>query len=218
MERFEFLGKSLALFHWPSPTLGVSLYRILVNLLDPVHQLKILFTSSTFINFWKVEGFSPLVHFEVEAVVGARVRDLTDVFNKKYKDRPEPMDVVICSGINNVGEHQEEGETLKEFAAFQNAIYAHSIANYHISKGLDKNTVSLLPIIIPPKFASFLDPINIHPEFNNKLTSIESLNTSIVGLNRVFGEPTVIWTNTYGIKNKSHVFDICHVKNYRWFL
>ena len=174
------------------------------------NRRKILFTSSTLINFWKVDGFFPAVHFEVEAVVGARVRDLTMVFKKRYWDKEEPMDVVICCGINNVGEKQAESDTLNEFATFQNEIYAHSATHKHIEKGHEKNTVSLLPIIIPSKFASFLSPQNIPPNFDNKLKTIQNLNSAIVDLNRGSGEPTVIWTNTYGIRNKAKK------KSHRW--
>ena len=102
-----------------------------------------------------------------------------------------------------MSENQSESETLKEFAKFQNTVYEHSVSHSHVSKGLDKNTLSILPIIIPPKFASLLTPNNIPPNFINKLATIENLNTAIVGLNRCFAEPVVIWTNTYGIRNKA---------------
>ena len=71
-----------------------------------------------------------------------------------------------------------------------------------------KNTVSITPVLIPPKFASFSAPQNIPPGFVNKLSHIENLNTSIIGLNRCWGERTCVWINVYGIRNskkkKSH--------------
>ena len=54
---------------------------------------KVLFTSSTLINFWKSVDFIASVHFEVEAVVGAKVRDLTKVFRNKFGNKPAPIDV-----------------------------------------------------------------------------------------------------------------------------
>lgn len=141
-------------------------------------------------------------HFEVEAVVGARVRDLTRVLKNRFESKTDPMDVVLCAGINNVGDGQAEGDILKEFADFQQVIYEHSEKNNHIVDGLDRSTLSIIPILIPPKYASFLDTKNIPPNFVNKLSTIESLNTSIVALNRVYGESTVTFLNTYGIRNK----------------
>ena len=72
-------------------------------------------------------------------------------------------------------------------------------------KGLARNTVSFLPIILPPKSVSFL-PANLQPQnFVNKLATIEAINTALIGLNRVCGEPTVIFLNTYGIRNRNHI-------------
>ena len=188
---------------------GIDSYHCFVcGMVHPVKtpsRRKVLFTSSTLINFWRVEGFFPSVHFEVEAVVGAKVRDLTKVFNKQYSRKEEPMDVVICCGINNVGENQAENAIVEEFKEFQNTIYDHSRTHKHIEKGFEKNTLSILPIIIPPKFASFQSPKNIPPNFDNKLETIANVNTALVSLNRSFAEPTVIWTNTYGIRNKSEI-------------
>ena len=88
---------------------------------------KILLTSSTLIYFWRAPGFIAPIHFEVEAIVGARVRDLTKVLKQRYSSKPAPMDVVICAGINNVGEGQAEADTLREFADLQNEIYDLSL-------------------------------------------------------------------------------------------
>ena len=122
---------------------GIDSYHCFVcGMVHPVktpNRRKVLFTSSTLINFWKVEGFFPCVHFEVEAVVGARVRDLTMVFNKQYSGKQEPMDVVICCGINNVGENQAESAIVEEFKDFQNTIFEHSRTHKHIEKGFEKN-------------------------------------------------------------------------------
>ena len=51
---------------------------------------------------------------------------------------------------------------------------------------------------------------NIPPNFNNKLETIENINTALINLNKCSAEPTVIWTNTYGIRNKSKK------KSHRW--
>ena len=100
---------------------------------------------------------------------------------------------------------QEEAEIIKELAVLQTAVYNDSRRWKHMSKNLPKNTISLLPIILPPKCVSFL-PANLHPQgFLNKLSTIEAVNTALIGLNRVCGEPTVIFLNTYGIRNRNHV-------------
>ena len=99
---------------------------------------KILFTSSTLINFWKCASFIPSVHFEVEAIVGGKVRDLTKVFKNIFGEKPAPLDAVLCCGINNVGERQSETDTLKKFADFQNTVYEHSTKHKHEDMGLGK--------------------------------------------------------------------------------
>ena len=154
------------------------------------------------INFWKSKEFIASAHFDVEAVVGVKVQDLVKVFKNSFGHKTEPMDVAIVGGINNVGERQPETDTLKEFANFQSIIYDHSIKHKHVDNGFGKNSVSISPILIPPKFASFSAPQNIPQNFENKLAHIENLNTALIGLNRCFGERTCVWINTYGVRAK----------------
>lgn len=56
--------------------------------------------------------------------------------------------------------------------------------------------------MIPPKFASFLAPQNIPPDFHNKLDHIKNVNTALIGLNRCVGEKVCVWLNTYGVRNR----------------
>ena len=90
------------------------------------------------------------VHFDVEAIVRARVSDLKEVFHKRYEADSAQINAVLCAGINNVGDDQNGAEILKEFADFQNAIYDHSKTHGHIGKGQEKNTLSIVPVIVPP--------------------------------------------------------------------
>lgn len=177
---------------------------------------RVLLSSSTLFNIWEDSNLSVDNHFEMEAVVGGRVRDLTRVLDRMYLcDKPNRLEVILVCSINNIGDGQapediiEEMEEMKELVAEHSKLYKHE----------PPSTVSFATCIQPPKFCSYYLPPKatdlgdwIPPSnFVNRAEQVATLNKLIKELNEKAGlaYPAL---HMYGMKyfksgTKQHKFD-----------
>ena len=177
---------------------------------------RVLLSSSTLFNIWEDPNLKVENHFEMEAVVGGRVRDLTRVLDRMYLcDKPNRLEVILVCSINNIGDGQAPEDIIEEMQEMKELVEEHSKLYRHDPP----STVSIATCIQPPKFCSFYLPPNatdlgdwIPPStFRNRAEQIGTLNKRIKELNEGAGlaYPAL---HMFGMKyfksgTKQHKFD-----------
>ena len=149
---------------------------------------KVILTSSTLFNVWTSQELKLHQHVEIESVVGGRIRDLTRALLMLYLKHPEPLEVVVVAGINNIGERQSVPEIIEEIWELKDAVRAHSELHGH----QEPSVVSFSTVIYAPKFCSLDLPPGYPewvppPEFLNQRHDIECLNAAIAAINKGSG-------------------------------
>ena len=180
---------------------------------------RLLLSSSTLFNIWEDPNLKVDTHFEMEAVVGGRVRDLTRVLDRLYlRDKPNRLDIVAVCTINNIGEGQPPEDIIAEMQEMKNLLAEHS----RLYKHEPPSYVSFATCILPPKFCSFQIPTNQAnapdltewippPNFVNRSQDIETLNKHIKDMNQK-EKLDYLGLHMWGMRypksgNKQHKFD-----------
>ena len=146
---------------------------------------KIILTSSTLYNVWKSEELMLPIHIEMEAIVGARIRDMTRAIIMLYLRYPERLEIILVAGLNNVGESETAEDIIEELKELKEAVKLHSETHAHPQPSL----VSISTIMYAPKFCSLDVPDSIHdwkppPNFVNKREVVEAANKAILAMNK----------------------------------
>ena len=185
--------------------------------LQPVHLTKrVILCSSTLYGIWDQQSLPTITdHFEMECIVGARVRDLTRALKRNYLYLSSRLEIIVVAGINNVGEGQDSAEIVKEIQELKTCVLEHSEEHSHNPPSY----VSVSTLFFPPKFCSLTVPTDApdlkewvpRPNFVNRLETIEEVNKAIKEMNQKDG---LNWVNLHlhGIKvfksgTKQHKFD-----------
>ena len=176
---------------------------------------RVVLSSSTLYNVWEYLGLKVSSHFEMEAIVGGRVHDLTRALDKLYLDKPNRLEIVVVATINNVGDGQSAASIMKDINYMQKLVSEHSVLYNHDPP----SCVSFATCHLPPKFTTFhippdapnlaqwLPPAN----FVNYADTIESLNSMIIDMNNQNGL-RFVGMHLQGMKyfksgTKQHKFD-----------
>ena len=177
--------------------------------------IRLLLSSSTLYNIWENPKIKDK-HFEMEAVVGGRVRDLTRALDRLYLSKlPNRLEIIAVCTINNIGDGQPPEEIvadmmkMKALVAEHSEIFQHEIPSF----------VSFATCIQPPKFCSFTVPADVpelrdwipQPNFINRAEAIETLNKQIKEMNSKEGL-NYVGLHMWGMKffksgMKQHKFD-----------
>ena len=82
--------------------------------LQPVHLTKrVILCSSTLYGIWDKHSLPSITdHFEMECIVGAKVRN--------YLYLSSRLEIIVVAGIHNVGEDQDSEAIVKIFPTFKN--------------------------------------------------------------------------------------------------
>ena len=180
---------------------------------------RLLLSSRTLFNIWEDPNLKVDTHFEMEAVVGGRVRDLTRVLDRLYlRDKPNRLDIVAVCTINNIGEGQPPEDIIAEMQEMKDLLAEHSCLYKHEPPSY----VSFATCILPPKFCSFQIPTNQAnnpditewippPNFVNRSQDIETLNKHIKDMNQK-EKLDYLGLHMWGMRypksgNKQHKFD-----------
>ena len=144
---------------------------------------KIILTSSTLYNSWKEDLKLP-IHVEIEAIVGARIRDLTRAVIMLYLNQPERLEIILVAGLNNIGDCQSAEEIMDEIVELKQVVRAHSDMQGHEVPSV----VSVSSILYAPKFCSLDVPENClewkpPAGFHNRRSLIEKVNDLIKAMN-----------------------------------
>ena len=112
----------------PLPGTTVSITLISINIeLAPNVTRRVLLSSSTLFNIWEDPNLKVENHFEMEAVVGGRVRDLTRVLDRMYLcDKPNRLEVILVCSINNIGDGQAPEDIIEEMQEMKELVEDHS--------------------------------------------------------------------------------------------
>ena len=149
---------------------------------------RVVLTSSTLYGIWEQPNLPPNTeHFELEAIVGGRVRDLTLALKANFFYLPHRLEIIVVAGINNIGEGQHPDKIVAEMEQLKEAVKQHSAENKHTKPSY----VSFCSIILPPKFCSLHIPENAPhlaewvpgPKFVNRYKDIEAVNKKIKEIN-----------------------------------
>ena len=63
---------------------------------------KVVLAGSTLYGVWDYMPPSS-VHFDIDSIVGGRVRDMTRALQRNYLHMPNRLEVIVVAGINNIG-------------------------------------------------------------------------------------------------------------------
>ena len=185
--------------------------------LQPVHLTKrVILCSSTLYGIWDQQSLPTITdHFEMECIVGARVRDLSRALKRNYLYLSSRLEIIVVAGINNVGEGQDSEAIVKEMEELKKVVMEHSAEHNHNPPSY----VSFSTLFFPPKFCSLKVPMDApdlqewvpRPNFVNRLETIEKVNKAIKEMNKKDG---LNWVNLHlhGIKvfksgTKQYKFD-----------
>jgi hypothetical protein len=184
MRRFAAKNSSRLLFLCP-------FCKVLEPALIPTMQTKrVVLTSSTLYGVWDQPKMPDnFTHFEMEAIVGGRVRDMTRALDRNYLYMPHRLEIIVIAGINNVGEGQQASDIIKEMVEMRELVKEHS-KKWHLEP---PSYVSFSTLIIPPKFCSLDLPSNPAepwlaewvpaPQFKNRYSVVKEVNKQVREIN-----------------------------------
>ena len=176
---------------------------------------RVVLSSSTLYNVWENHQLKVNHHFEMEAIVGGRVHDMTRALDKLYLDKPNRLEIIVVATINNIGDGQSADSIMEDIKYMKRLVAEHS----ELYKHDPPSWVSFATCLLPPKFTSF----HVPPEapnlaqwlppatFVNYADTIEALNAMIINMNNQDGL-RFVGMHLQGMKyfksgTKQHKFD-----------
>lgn len=115
-------------------------------------------------------------HIERVSVAGARVKDLGHAVAAAYFGLGIPVDLLVICGLNDINQGKSAHQIMCDFAMLQEAVETN----------LPTSTVTLATLPLPPKLCRFPGDRSWRPRsFQNKLSVLIELNTSIMAFNEV---------------------------------
>eukprot|EP00088_Acartia_fossae_P001606 TRINITY_DN10633_c0_g2_i1.p1 TRINITY_DN10633_c0_g2~~TRINITY_DN10633_c0_g2_i1.p1 ORF type:complete len:376 (-),score=56.54 TRINITY_DN10633_c0_g2_i1:243-1370(-) len=137
-------------------------------------RLNIVLSSSTLHNVWRSQYYTPDQHIDFDTIIGGRIHDIHASFLYQYSHLPNPMDILLVCGNNNIPTQDTEKEIITQFKSLINTIRAHSIDNNHRIP----NRIVLCTILYAPKFSD-----NSLPRNRNMTDKIRKVNAWIHNFN-----------------------------------
>jgi hypothetical protein len=151
---------------------------------------RIVLASSTLYGVWDHPMPSNTVHFDIDSIVGGKVRDMTTALKKNYLHMPNRVEVIVVAGINNIGAGEKAEQIVKEMEELKSVVNEHSSKWNHTPSSY----VVFCTVILAPKFCSlYVPPSPPEPEvaewtppasFQNKYEEVKKLNDLIIQMNR----------------------------------
>ena len=150
---------------------------------------RLILTSSTLYGVWYHPMPPNTPHFDIESIVGGKIRDMTKVLSRNYLTSPNRLEIVVVAGINNIGSGETAEEIMIEAENLRQKLRAHSLEWQHCPPSY----VSFCTVIVPPKFCSLNIPLYItdpdvakwRPDgnFRNRYGEVKKLNKMIMESN-----------------------------------
>ena len=149
---------------------------------------RVILSDSTLYGVWDNPELPKVsTHFDIECIVGGRIRDLTVALKKNILRNDYRFEIVVIGGINNIGEGQSAAEIMNEFSLLKEAVADHSRKHLHVSPSY----VSVCTLILPPKYCSLRLPEDMRGleawkpprNFINRYPVIKEVNEKIKKMN-----------------------------------
>ena len=185
--------------------------------IPPSDTRRIVLASSTLYGVWNQPLPSGTIHFDIDSIVGGKVRDMTRALTKNYLHMPNRVEVIVVAGINNIGAGERAEDIKKEMDELREVVKKHSQKWKHSPPSY----VVFCTVIYPPKFCSLYVPPNPPepevaewvppPTFINKYSEIKRLNDLIINQHEELGLK-LVRLDYYGVKRLNpekwmHKFD-----------
>ena len=180
---------------------------------------RIVLADSSLYGVWDSPKLKNMIHFDIDSIVGGRVRDMTTAFMKNYNHMPNRMEIVVVAGINNIGAGDSPEQIAREMDVLKQVVREHSQKWKHNPPSY----VVFCTVLYAPKFCSLKVPVNPpepeiaewvpSPTFQNKFQDIKKLNDLILDKNKEGGQTlNPVRMDYQGIKrlksgNFQHIFD-----------
>ena len=184
----------------------------------PMEVRRIVLADSTLHGVWNQTLPNNILHFDIDVIVGGKVRDLTRAFEKNYQHIPNRMEIVVVAGLNNIGAGETADQIIREMEDLKHVVGEHSRRWNHNPPSY----VVFCTLLFPPKFCSLHLPASTgsdlanpeiaewipQPSFNNRYLETRKLNDLIISKNKEGGQQLIpVRLDYVGIKRfKSGVF------------
>ena len=162
--------------------------------IPPTETRRIVMASSTLYGVWDHPMPSDTEHFDIDSIVGGKVRDMTIALQKNYLHMPNRLEIIVVAGINNIGAGDTAEEIIAEMNELRQVVKDHSLKWNHAIPSY----VVFSTIILAPKFCSlYVPPSPPEPEiaewvpapsFSNKYGEVKKLNDLIIRQNKEEGQ------------------------------
>ena len=150
---------------------------------------RVVLADSTMYGIWGKKMPSNTPHFDIDSIVGGRVRDMTRALVKNYLHLPNRFEIIVIAGINNIGVGEKAEEVIKEVEELKRVVRDHSLKWKHNPPSY----AAVSTVLLAPKFCSlYVPPSPPEPEiarwvpapgFRNKYCEIKKLNDLIIAAN-----------------------------------
>ena len=150
---------------------------------------RLILSDSTLYGVWSHPDITKnSEHFDIECIVGGRIRDLTRALKLNLLCNSYQLDIVVIAGINNVAEGQSSAAILEEFKDMKVAIQENN--SKYRKRGDVLSKVSISTLCLPPKLCSFNIPDSPSlaewkpgPGFINRYPVLKEVNEAIKRMN-----------------------------------
>ena len=147
---------------------------------------RIVLADSTLHGVWDHPLPKGSPHFDIDVIVGGRVKDMTRAFMKNYQHMPNRMEIVVVCGINNIGAGDPPEQIVRDMDELVQLVKEHSIKWNHAIPSY----VVFCTVMYAPKFCSLKVPPSPpepeiaewvpSPSFRNRYSDIKQLNDLII--------------------------------------
>ena len=188
------------------------------NVFVPANETRrVVMASSTLFNIWNHKLPADTVHFDIDSIVGGKVRDMTRALIKNYLHQSNRYEIVVVAGVNNLGGGETAEEIIKEMEMLKSVVADHSKKWRHYPPSF----AVFCTVIVPPKFCSLKVPDNPyepeiaqwlpHSSFQNRYPELQKVNSLIIDMNNR-DNLTTVRLDYIGVKRlksgtKQHIFD-----------
>ena len=161
------------------------------HVMEPVKTLasqvrRIVLADSSLHGVWNHPMPKDSLHFDIDVIVGGRVKDMTRAFIKNYQHMPNKMEIVVVVGINNIGAGDPPDQIVRDMDELKQLVKEHSIKWKHSTPSY----VVFCTVVYAPKFCSLKVPPSPPepeiaewvppPSFRNRYSEIKQLNDLIL--------------------------------------
>ena len=156
----------------------------------PTQTRRIVIADSTLYGVWDHTIPLKMLHFDIDSIVGGRIRDMTRAWIQNYMHMPNRMEIVVVAGINNIGGGEKAEDILDEIREFKEMVKQHSIKWGHKKPSF----ISFCTIPYAPKYCSLQVPENPvtqgvaewtpPPHFENRYEEVKKTNDMVIQMQR----------------------------------